>query len=131
MHLKIVISFKYILFQPCFGLGCIVTAGALVWLAFLNNTSAMQVFGAAILIGIGSTTLLVTSLSMIADVIGHHTVRFICLLCRYCNLLNYLIIVLQSSSAFVYGVMSFGDKLSSGIVLMFVQALEPVCAPKM
>ena len=37
----------------------------------------MQVFGAAILVGIGSTTLLVTSLSMIADVIGHHTVSVI------------------------------------------------------
>ena len=35
----------------------------------------MEVFGPAILLGAGSSTLLVTSLSMVADLIGPHSVH--------------------------------------------------------
>ncbi|ESO09125.1 hypothetical protein HELRODRAFT_110029 [Helobdella robusta] len=91
--------------KPTFLLGSIVMGMALLWMAFLDYNSSKQVFGSAVIIGVGSTTLLVTALSMVADVIGEQT----------------------SSSAFVYGVMSFGDKLSSGVTLMLIQLLEPHC----
>ena len=34
-------------------------------------------------------------------------------------------IYLQGSAAFVYGVMSFTDKLSNGIVVQIIQVLHP------
>ena len=37
----------------------------------------MEIFGPAFLIGAGSTTMLVTSLSMVADIIGENTVSII------------------------------------------------------
>lgn len=71
-----------------------------------------MIYGAMILLGAGASTLLVTSLSMVADLIG-------------CSV---------GSSAFVYGVMSFADKLSNGVAIQIIQALHPckaqTCCPK-
>ena len=53
--------------------------------------------------GAGSSVLLVTSLSITADLIGP------CV----------------ESGAFVYGAMSFTDKLSNGIAVMLIQHLNP------
>lgn len=58
---------------------------------------------AAILLGSGSTVILVSSLSLTADLIGKNT----------------------SSSAFVFGSMSFIDKLSNGIAVAVLQQLSP------
>lgn len=35
------------------------------------------------------------------------------------------LLLLQSSSAFVYGIMSFTDKLSNGIAIQVIQLLHP------
>ncbi len=49
------------------------TIGSSVWYYFIYESS-WQVFGSAALQGAGCATLLITSLSMTADLIGCHTV---------------------------------------------------------
>lgn len=48
---------------------------ACVWMYFLTESTSKQTYGAAVLLGIGGSTMLVTSLSMTADMIGENTVR--------------------------------------------------------
>jgi len=62
-----------------------------------------HIFTVAILMGIGGTTMLVTSLALTAEFIGSDT----------------------SSSAFVYGLMSFVDKLSTGFGVILIQQFTP------
>lgn len=90
--------------------------GLLLVLAFsywvlLDNHMGQLVYGAAVLLGMGSATILVMSLSMTADLIGDQT----------------------QSGAFVYGAMSFTDKVANGAAVMLIQALHPchteVCCP--
>ncbi|XP_069858562.1 major facilitator superfamily domain-containing protein 12 [Dipodomys merriami] len=83
-------------------------AGLLVILAFaawvaLVDALGVAVYAAAVLLGAGSATILVTSLAMTADLIGPHT----------------------DSGAFVYGAMSFSDKVANGLAVMAVQSLHP------
>lgn len=70
-----------------------------------------SIYALAVLLGIGSATILVTSLSMTADLIGTNT----------------------QSGAFVYGAMSFTDKLSNGLAVVMIQNLHPcltqACCP--
>ncbi|XP_028284264.1 major facilitator superfamily domain-containing protein 12-like [Parambassis ranga] len=70
-----------------------------------------QVYGAAVLLGAGSATILVISLSMTAELIADQT----------------------QSGAFVYGAMSFTDKVANGLAVMIIQALHPcqtvLCCP--
>jgi Na+/melibiose symporter-like transporter len=104
-------------------IGLAFTWGALMWF-WLQESPAdtkyphveeITVYGSTILLGAGGSTLLVTSLSMVADLIGPTV----------------------GSSAFVYGLMSFTDKVSNGIAVQTVQALHPckstnpdhVCCP--
>lgn len=68
----------------------------------------ITVYGSTILLGAGGSTLLVTSLSMVADLIGSTV----------------------GSSAFVYGLMSFTDKVSNGIAVQTVQVLHPCKSTK-
>ncbi|XP_069733853.1 major facilitator superfamily domain-containing protein 12 [Phaenicophaeus curvirostris] len=90
--------------------------GILVVLAFaswvtLAREMGAEIYGAAVLLGAGSATILVTSLSMTADLIGTNT----------------------HSSAFVYGAMSFTDKMANGLAVMAIQNLHPcpteLCCP--
>ncbi|KAM9174213.1 major facilitator superfamily domain-containing protein 12 isoform 1-T1 [Mergus octosetaceus] len=90
--------------------------GILVILAFaswvtLTRTMGVEIYGAAALLGAGSATILVTSLSMTADLIGTNT----------------------HSGAFVYGAMSFTDKMANGLAVMAIQNLHPcpteLCCP--
>uniref|UniRef100_A0A8C4QEE6 Major facilitator superfamily domain containing 12a n=2 Tax=Eptatretus burgeri TaxID=7764 RepID=A0A8C4QEE6_EPTBU len=82
-----------------------------VWLGVPGN----WVYAAALLLGAGTSTILVTSLAMTADLIGNHT----------------------ECGAFVYGAMSFTDKVSNGLAVMLIQNLHPcknvaccpLCAP--
>ncbi|XP_021100517.1 major facilitator superfamily domain-containing protein 12 isoform X3 [Heterocephalus glaber] len=83
-------------------------AGLLVVLAFaswvtLADRLGMAVYAAAVLLGAGCATILVTSLAMTADLIGSHS----------------------QSGAFVYGAMSFSDKVANGLAVMAVQSLHP------
>ncbi|XP_053821814.1 major facilitator superfamily domain-containing protein 12 isoform X2 [Vidua macroura] len=90
--------------------------GILVVLAFaswvaLARPIGDEIYGLAVLLGAGSATILVTSLSMTADLIGTNT----------------------HSSAFVYGAMSFTDKMANGLAVMLIQNLHPcpteLCCP--
>nr|XP_014424905.2 major facilitator superfamily domain-containing protein 12 [Pelodiscus sinensis] len=72
------------------------------WVA-LDSQIGAEVYGAAVLLGAGSATILVTSLSMTADLIGTNT----------------------HSGAFVYGAMSFTDKVANGLAVMAIQNLHP------
>ncbi|TNM98321.1 hypothetical protein fugu_014567 [Takifugu bimaculatus] len=77
----------------------------------LDEQMGERVYGAAVLLGAGSATILVISLAMTAELIADQT----------------------QSGAFVYGSMSFADKLSNGVAVMMIQALHPcrtsVCCP--
>ncbi len=57
--------------------------GLLLILAFsswvlLDDSMGQRVYGAAVLLGVGSATILVTSLSMTAELIADQTVRDVC-----------------------------------------------------
>uniref|UniRef100_A0A8C5U1A3 Major facilitator superfamily domain containing 12 n=1 Tax=Malurus cyaneus samueli TaxID=2593467 RepID=A0A8C5U1A3_9PASS len=90
--------------------------GILAVLAFascvaLARPMGAEIYGLAVLLGAGSATILVTSLSMTADLIGTNT----------------------HNSAFVYGAMSFTDKMANGLAVMAIQNLHPcpteLCCP--
>ncbi|XP_026169432.1 major facilitator superfamily domain-containing protein 12-like isoform X2 [Mastacembelus armatus] len=90
--------------------------GLLLIMAFsywvlLDDRMGQQVYGAAVLLGTGSATILVISLAMTAELIADQT----------------------QSGAFVYGAMSFTDKLANGVAVMLIQAMHPcstvVCCP--
>ncbi|NWI22029.1 MFS12 protein, partial [Crypturellus soui] len=90
--------------------------GILVILAFaswvaLTRRMGVEIYAAALLLGAGSATILVTSLAMTADLIGSNT----------------------HSSAFVYGAMSFTDKMANGLAVMVIQNMHPcpteLCCP--
>ncbi|XP_074934077.1 major facilitator superfamily domain-containing protein 12 isoform X2 [Phalacrocorax aristotelis] len=80
------------------------------WVTLARHMGA-EIYGAAVLLGAGSATILVTSLSMTADLIGTNT----------------------HSGAFVYGAMSFTDKMANGLAVMVIQNLHPcpteLCCP--
>ncbi|KAJ0059312.1 hypothetical protein NL108_015498, partial [Boleophthalmus pectinirostris] len=69
----------------------------------LDEAMGQRVYGAAVLLGAGSATILVISLSMTAELISDQT----------------------QSGAFVYGAMSFTDKLANGLAVMLIQSLHP------
>ncbi|XP_029104923.1 major facilitator superfamily domain-containing protein 12-like [Scleropages formosus] len=69
----------------------------------LSERMGSEVYGAAVLLGSGSATILVMSLSMTAELIGDQT----------------------QSGAFVYGAMSFTDKVANGLGVMIIQGLHP------
>ncbi|KAK3565487.1 hypothetical protein QTP86_010866 [Hemibagrus guttatus] len=73
-----------------------------IWV-LLDLKMGVSVYGAAVLLGAGSAVILVMSLSMTANLIGDQT----------------------QSGAFVYGAMSFTDKVANGIAVMIIQSLYP------
>ncbi|KAG9264768.1 major facilitator superfamily domain-containing protein 12-like isoform X1 [Astyanax mexicanus] len=80
------------------------------WVLLATDMSD-AVYGAAVLLGAGSATILVMSLSMTADLIADQT----------------------QSGAFVYGAMSFTDKVANGLGVIIIQGLHPchtqACCP--
>ncbi|XP_053317968.1 major facilitator superfamily domain-containing protein 12 isoform X2 [Spea bombifrons] len=90
--------------------GLLAIAAFAAWVA-LDPELGVAVYGAAVVLGSGSATILVTSLSMTADLIGPHS----------------------HSGAFVYGAMSFTDKVANGLAVMIIQSFHPchtqVCCP--
>ncbi|KAL7832334.1 hypothetical protein AOLI_G00298820 [Acnodon oligacanthus] len=77
----------------------------------LDTEMGNGVYGAAVLLGAGSATILVISLAMTADLIADQT----------------------QSGAFVYGAMSFTDKVANGLGVIIIQGLHPchtqACCP--
>ncbi|KAK2831805.1 hypothetical protein Q7C36_016891 [Tachysurus vachellii] len=71
--------------------------------ALVDTHMGDGVYGAAVLLGAGSATILVMSLSMTADLIADQT----------------------QSGAFVYGAMSFTDKVANGLGVIIIQSLHP------
>ncbi|KAM5230434.1 major facilitator superfamily domain-containing protein 12 isoform 2-T2 [Hipposideros larvatus] len=82
--------------------GLLVILAFAAWVA-LADELGVAVYAAAMLLGMGCATILVTSLAMTADLIGPHT----------------------HSGAFVYGAMSFSDKVANGLAVMVIQSLHP------
>lgn len=87
--------------KMAFFLSAVLVLGACDWI--LVGDVGKQVFGIAILLGSGGSMALVTSLSMTADLINQNT----------------------ESGAFVYGAMSFTDKLSNGLAVLVIQLVHP------
>jgi len=106
-----VLSFATNLMNQGFGrkvtwlLGALLGAGAATWVYFDEGSfyNHYSIFAVAALYGAGSTVILITSLSLTADLIGKNT----------------------ESSAFVYGAMSFTDKVSNGLVVVVIQGMIP------
>ena len=93
----------------------------------ISSTVGNAVYGALILLGAGGTTLLITALSLISDLIGDMKVGSAYFTSQWCILMVVIAttLLLQSSSAFVYGIMSFTDKLSNGIAIQIIQLTHP------
>lgn len=91
--------------KKTFASGCAVGLAACLWIGVGKGDyfSEWGIFLVAALLGIGGSTLLITSLSITADLIGENS----------------------EGGAFVYGFMSLLDKLSNGIVIMVIQKLDP------
>ncbi|XP_076246049.1 major facilitator superfamily domain-containing protein 12 isoform X2 [Calliopsis andreniformis] len=86
----------------CFGV--ILGICACIWIHFGVGATYVkyQIYPVALILGSAGSIMLVTSLGVTADFIGHNT----------------------DSGAFVYGVMSFTDKLCNGLAVMLIQYLN-------
>ncbi|KAF1385486.1 hypothetical protein PFLUV_G00108280 [Perca fluviatilis] len=91
--------------------GLLLVLGFATWLFVDKSMGAERIYGAAVLLGAGSATILVMSLSMTAKLIGEQT----------------------QSGAFVYGSMSLTDKFANGLGVILIQSIRPcstdVCCP--
>ncbi|KAK6624902.1 hypothetical protein RUM44_011766 [Polyplax serrata] len=86
-----------------FTLGSVIGISACIWIKFGKNSN-YEIYPISFLLGFSGSILIVTSLGLTADLIGFDT----------------------DTSAFVYGAMSFADKLSNGVVVMGIQYI--ICA---
>ena len=84
------------------GLGFIWAALETFWVIQRGNWANLAYLGSSFL-GIGGAAILVTALSMTSDLIGSNT----------------------GTGAFVYGAMSFTDKLSNGVAIQVIQLVHP------
>ncbi|EYB95331.1 hypothetical protein Y032_0161g3371 [Ancylostoma ceylanicum] len=91
--------------QFLFLLGLICGTGTCVWMLF--ELSLLEMYSVACLIGVSQAILLITSLSITADLINKNT----------------------ESGAFVYGAMSFVDKLANGLAYQIIELWNPSCDP--
>ncbi|CAK6975343.1 major facilitator superfamily domain-containing protein 12 [Scomber scombrus] len=92
-------------------IGLLLVLGFAIWVFLDKNMGAQSIYGAAALLGTGSATILVMSLSMTAMLIGEQT----------------------QSGAFVYGSMSLTDKVANGVGVILIQSIRPcsteACCP--
>lgn len=65
---------RFCYMQLTYMLGAFTCIVAYVWIFLLNSDNQLQIFGPAILLGFGCSTILITSLGLTADLIGRHTV---------------------------------------------------------
>ncbi|XP_049443452.1 major facilitator superfamily domain-containing protein 12 [Epinephelus fuscoguttatus] len=92
-------------------IGLLLVIGFATWVFVDKSMGAESIYGAAVLLGAGSATILVMSLSMTATLIGEQT----------------------QSGAFVYGSMSLTDKVANGVGVLLIQSIRPcsteACCP--
>ncbi|KYN02364.1 PREDICTED: major facilitator superfamily domain-containing protein 12-like [Cyphomyrmex costatus] len=87
--------------KACYFCGAIIGIIAAVVTEFVGSNSTVVYF-VAVLIGVGSSITMVTALSVTAELIGCRTER----------------------SAFVYSIVTFLDKIITGLVVMFIEKLR-------
>ncbi|XP_058793955.1 major facilitator superfamily domain-containing protein 12-like isoform X2 [Phymastichus coffea] len=85
-------------------IGASMGLGACGWIYFGNvdRIESLFIYPVSMLLGGGGSMMLVTSLAIIADYIGQNT----------------------ENGAFIYGLMSFTDKLSNGIAVLLIQYMR-------
>nr|CAD7399560.1 unnamed protein product [Timema poppensis] len=90
-------------------IGCVFGISASVWVYLGSGIryTGYEIYVVAILFGAGSSVMLVTSLGITSDLIGSNT----------------------ESGAFVYGAMSFVDKLANGLAVVVIQSLKCQTCP--
>ncbi|XP_031567378.1 major facilitator superfamily domain-containing protein 12-like isoform X1 [Actinia tenebrosa] len=84
-------------------IGSLMALGACFWYFLQSIEGRNAIYATTVLMGVGGSVMLVTALSLISELIGHD----------------------KKSGAFVYGAISFTDKLSSGAVIAIIQELNP------
>ncbi|KFM83111.1 Major facilitator superfamily domain-containing protein 12, partial [Stegodyphus mimosarum] len=86
-------------------LGCLLALSASTWIYYGKGSTycEYELYAVAVLIGIAGSTLLIISLAITSDLIANST----------------------SSCAFVFGSMSFVDKLANGIAVVIIQDIHP------
>ncbi|PZC73585.1 hypothetical protein B5X24_HaOG216001 [Helicoverpa armigera] len=82
------------------GAACAIAGFVWIYLGSDDDYKVYFIYVVAVLIGFGGAVMLVTSLALTADLVGART----------------------EASAFVYGLMSFTDKLACGIAIAIIQA---------
>ncbi|OWZ13030.1 Glycoside-Pentoside-Hexuronide family transporter [Phytophthora megakarya] len=82
-----------------FALGAGLIVLALVLSYFLTPENATWVYPFSVVLGMGNSIIMVTSVCLTGDLVGNNV----------------------ESGAFVYGAMSFTDKISNGIAILFIQ----------
>ncbi|XP_032689557.1 major facilitator superfamily domain-containing protein 12-like isoform X1 [Odontomachus brunneus] len=94
--------------KVAYSIGALIAICASVWIQFGNGDMYIkyEIYPVAVMLGSAGSIMLVTSLGVCADLIGQNT----------------------ESGAFVYGVMSFMDKLSNGFAVMLIQYLVKRCS---
>jgi len=83
-------------------LSTLLVAGGFIWLEFVVSATN-EIWGIAILLGMGAAGTLIMSLSSIVDVIGHN----------------------RESSSFIYGTYSVFDKVMNGLAALVTQVMSP------
>ncbi|XP_031715185.1 major facilitator superfamily domain-containing protein 12 [Anarrhichthys ocellatus] len=94
---------KLIGINDTYFVGLLLVFGFVTWVFVDRSMAVERVYGAAVLLGAGSATILVISLSMTATLIGEQT----------------------QSGAFVYGSMSLTDKVANGVGVVLIQSIRP------
>ncbi|KAJ9577733.1 hypothetical protein L9F63_005726, partial [Diploptera punctata] len=93
-----------------FVLGALMGIAACIWIHFGSaedeNFTKYEIYPITVLLGAACSVLLVTSLSITADFIGSNT----------------------ETGAFVYGLMSFSDKLANGVFVTIIQHVISKCS---
>ncbi|XP_011167383.2 major facilitator superfamily domain-containing protein 12 [Solenopsis invicta] len=89
--------------KVAYSIGALLAICACIWIQFGTGDLYIkyQIYVVSILLGSAGAIMLVTSLGVTSDLIGKNT----------------------ESGAFAYGIMSFTDKLSNGLVVMLIQYL--------
>lgn len=82
-----------------FALGCVMIVSSLALSYLLTPATATWIYAFSIVLGMGNSIIMVTSVCLEGDLIGNNI----------------------ESGAFVYGAMSFTDKISNGIAILLIQ----------